>query len=305
MEDISLKPLSDGLGFHEKYKDFNPSIQSEKKPPFSLDFSEDSSEHLLQDKLDLEDSKTYDYLLSILEKPCLGDKEVDTSFFSAKKEVDKEEVDKKEASSSLNSSTALPRSLDSDLVSTPLFTKPAMDSVIPSFLSGNTISPNTFDPSYKIKKENHSADKATKVDNALTPLNFKNSFYLLLKSGFMDMLLSALLFLPPFMLFVFLTQSNPVSVLVAIWPKILFTFLVFNQIYLLVFRLFCFETYGESVSKIRLFSLTKNQAHPLLLFWRFLITCLTGVLLLPIMSLFLRRDIIAKLTRLYFYKISP
>ena len=82
-------------------------------------------------------------------------------------------------------------------------------------------------------------------------------------------------------------------------------FFLFLQMYCLLCRLFCFETCGEAMAKIRLVSpKLKGPAHPFLLFWRALLSCFTGFVLLPLASLLFKKDLTGYLTGLYFQKLS-
>ena len=120
----------------------------------------------------------------------------------------------------------------------------------------------------------------------------------------MDAFIISILFLPPFVLFVFLTQTTPLSVFLSVWPQVLLAFLCFSQIYCLLCRLFCFETYGEALAKMRLYHLDPaKEVHPYRLFLRFFISCATGFIFLPLLSLLFRKDFMARLTGLYFQKI--
>ena len=120
----------------------------------------------------------------------------------------------------------------------------------------------------------------------------------------MDTCVASLLFFPPLFLFVFLTQGDLFSVLRILGPKILFAFLFFSQVYCLICRLFCFGTFGEFLAKRKLsrFREDVQEVHPFHLFWRFLLSCLTGVIVLPLLSFIFRKDFMAFLTGLRFQK---
>ena len=134
-------------------------------------------------------------------------------------------------------------------------------------------------------------------------LVYKKTFYFPVKAYLIDVCIVSFLFFPPFVLFVFLTQSSPIAVLKSIVFSVLPVFLFFSQIYCLLCRLFCFETFGEAMAKMRLFTLSSSQdVHPYMLFWRFFISCVTGVIFLPLFSLILKKNFTARLTGLYFQK---
>ena len=123
--------------------------------------------------------------------------------------------------------------------------------------------------------------------------------------GLMDVLTAGLFFFPSFILFAFLTETAVLSVLSLLWPKILLAFLFFVQMYCFICRLFCFETLGEALAKIRLAPKgSKGPAHPLPLFFHFVLSCATGFVLLPLLSLVLKKDLTGYLTGLQFQKTS-
>ena len=257
MENLSFKPLSEGLGFYEKKKPNLSSKDDAGAGQSTSYFSPAWPEDVFPAGLDLEDSKSYEHLLFQLEKPWLGE-EVKRERNNKKVSVvlptstsDHSPVEKKESQSLINKSTA--------------------------------VSPD--------HKEN------------TAPVLFEKTFYFSLKSYIVDFFLAGFLFFPALYLFVFLTQPDPMMVLWYLWPKILVGFLFFAQVYCFLCRLFCFETCGEALSKIRLYTLrSKKEVHPFLLFWRFLVSCLTGVILLPLLSLMFKKDFTARLTGLYFQK---
>lgn len=280
MEEFSFKPLSEGLGFYEK----KPAFGSTGKRSLSQ-----SGEHVplspevdLPEEIDLDDSETYKRLLSLLEKPYLGRLE---NSFNQKEQ---------------NSSSCVAVS-DTSAASSRL-------SVPSVFESDNSNSESPFQkkddtPVDKIKEEPVFVASVKEGKEASVTSCFEKTFYFSLKAYTTDACVAALLFFPPFVFFVFLTQLDPKMILWSVWPKTLFAFLFFVQIYCLLCRLFCFETCGESLSKIRLFTLrSQGEIHPFLLFWRFLLVCLTGIILLPLLSLVFKKDFVARLTGLYFQK---
>ena len=289
MEEISFIPLSEGLGFYEKSQIFNSadekSVDLQKKTLLSIP----ELPHLnLPETLDLDDSKNYEHLIALLEKPWLG-KNVSGSF-SENIPVSPENKE--------GEKVVQPSSTNIFSPSEPLGKEKVTAQIAPvnptssseSALGENTISRNTLDKSISIKNENN--------------LVHEKTFYFSLKAYFVDACVISLLFFPPFVLFVFLTQSTPIVVLKSVWPHILLAFLFFSQIYCLLCRLFCFETYGEAFAKIRLFTLNSSkETHPYMLFWRFFISCVTGFIFLPLLSLIFRKDFMARLTGLYFRKI--
>ena len=176
-------------------------------------------------------------------------------------------------------------------------------------------------PPPKVSPQQLSPQKAPApvTSPAPTPA-FEKTFYFSIKAYLIDAFSAGLLFLPPFILFLFLTQPNPIEILLALWPKVLIVFLFFTQMYCLLCRLFCFETFGETLTGIRLIpqnrvgdiyaqdtacatdsnsAIDASSAHPLTLFFRFLLSCATGFVLLPVLSFIYKKDIMARLTGLY------
>ncbi len=262
MEDFSLKPLSEGLGFYEDKLIFQSVHKrgDKKKPPPK--FSEHLPEGILPKKLDLDNVQTYEHLLSLLEKPWLG------------KESPLNSESKKQA-------------LFTQTLSASHSSPPVSSSVLP-------------DKTLSLSDEKKEQTEKTPLNS---PVAFEKTFYFSLKSYITDAFVISLLFFPPLISFVFLTQSEPETVLWSIWPKILIAFLFFSQIYCLACRLFCFETFGEALAKVRLSAKgAQTEVHPFLLFWRFLLSCLTGVVCFPLLSLVFKKDFLAHLTGLYFQK---
>ncbi len=127
------------------------------------------------------------------------------------------------------------------------------------------------------------------------------------KSIFIDGLMVSLLFFPLFLFFVYFTQAQFLAVLSTLWFETLIVFILFSQIYCLLCRLFCFETYGEYISHRRLCkssSSNRQMIHPMRFFWRFIVCSLTGVIPLPLLSLFFRIDLLGTFTGLRFYKTT-
>ena len=166
--------------------------------------------------------------------------------------------------------------------------------------------------------EQHSSIKNSVTKNLkLNDANYVRADGIYFKSIFVDTVLASLLFFPCLFLFLFLNETKPALILSATWHKIGLGFLLFTQIYSFLCRLFCSETYGDSMAGRSLYKnqhisneqnlantdiLSSSASHPWLLFYRFIISCLTGVLILPILSWCFQSDLLAKLTGLYFYK---
>ena len=257
MEDLSFKPLSEGLGFYEKKSNFNSTSNTTKEESTSL-FSPALPDSLFPAELDLDNSQSYEHLLFQLEKPWLGE------------EIKEEKKDNIKVSS-----------------------------VVPTFPPAD--SPVVKKESKPVVDKNVIVSQVRKKTTCT--LLFEKTFYFSLKSYIVDFFVAGFLFFPSLYLFIFLTQIDPVNVLWSLWPKIFVGFLLFAQIYCFLCRLFCFETCGEALAKIRLYTLqSKKEVHPLLFFWRFLVSCLTGVILLPLISLIFKKDCLARLTGLYFQK---
>ena len=282
-EDITLKKLSKGLGFCNKqisFKDFQSQpIQKNLSLPSVPDF-------LLQQPLNLKDENTYKYVLAQLKEPWLGEEKAI------------------QMTSVTSSEVVLPEG-NANVVShvseefDPLLTdEPFLHEELPSHKESPVESNDVNVQTATSKKE---LDSAISLHSSPAGLFFKESISL--KSYIIDGLLMCVLFFSPLYLCAALTQAQPLSALSALWPYILVCFLIFSQIYCCICRLFCFDTYGEVLSKRRLFY-KKNPPHPFHLLWRFIVSCATGVVILPILSMICKRDLSMYLTGLYFQKIS-
>lgn len=271
MEDLPIKSLNSGLGFHE----FTP---SNKTPHLPTKNSQKTRlpDFLLEDKWDFEDINTYQKILSNLEKPWLGN-----------------------IQNQLND--------ENKTTGTTLKTK--------SLAQEKSLAVKVTDHNQQQNKHTHSVTQnyqSTESLNNITPTSI-----FCLKSIIVDVVMAGILFFPCLLLFVFLSEPKPLLILANVKWLVFFAFLLFSQIYCLLCRLFCSETYGEMLSgrklckamtnktiieKSNISSITEVTVHPGLLFWRFLVSCVTGVILLPILSLCFKKDFLGKLTYLRFYK---
>ena len=82
MEEISFKPLSEGLGFYDST--FKMDVSGHTKKTHDVQnknflSSKEWSDSLLLETLDLDDSKNYEHLVSLLETPWLGKSRPDFS----------------------------------------------------------------------------------------------------------------------------------------------------------------------------------------------------------------------------------
>ncbi len=287
MEELSFKLLNEGLGFYEKNPFFDSTDQ--KKTNRGSLFSSDFSDLDLLENLDLDDVQNYEQLLSLLERPYLGEKE--NNFQRWTKETSPPSFSPVAPSSAVNEkskyhwlSEDCHKNKKSSVFSSPTKLARANQESVSSF---------SAQPVPVEDQKTSSAD-----------LCFEKTFYFSLKAYLTDAFVVSMLLFPSLILFVFLTQSDPIAVFKLTWLKILFVFLLFAQMYCLLCRLFCFETFGEAFAKIRLSTLrSQKEVHPFRLFWRFFLSCLTGVVFFPLLSALFRKDFMARLTGLYFQKI--
>ncbi len=322
MEEFSVQPLSEGLGFYEKSPvwsraEQNHPLKEQKtsRPAKGFLPFPDIPEELLPEKLDLEKEQTYHLLRALLEKPYLGEqaekanpnletrgglsphhKGSSPALAGPAHPSPHHKVPQTKAVAGLNRNKA-----------------PEGDKPSPSAVVLEPARPD-FVPS-KGRNGNHEQKqaKAARPDfvpskGVLPALDKKFCFSACFswKAVLTDFFVVSLVFFPPFVLFMFLTETLSFSVLGFLWPKILLAFAVFAGMYCLLCRLFCFETYGEAVAKIRLTNLrSPRMPHPFALFWRFLLSCSTGMVLLPLLSLVFKKDIAGHLTGLYSQKTNP
>ena len=269
MEEFSLKPLSEGLGFYEK----PPVFHSDGKDKMEREQEKALLSPELSEDLDLEDSKTYKDLLNLLEKPYLGVFQKEGNIRSEQEVSSFTPVAPLAASSAVSAAPAV----------APAAPAPAVAPAAPAPAPAVAPTPS--------------------VQTSASESCFEKTFYFSLTAYITDAFAASLLFFPPLVSFVFLTQADPLGTLWSVAPQMILTFLFFTQVYCFLCRLFCFETFGESLAKIRLFRLpSQKEVHPFLFFWRFLLICLTGVVFLPLISLVFRKDFVARLTGLYFQK---
>ena len=147
-----------------------------------------------------------------------------------------------------------------------------------------------------IKEEKTSIEKKDSL--FIKSFHFKTVF-----SSSIDLLLSALFFFPPVFFFIYLSQLDAILILKNTAFTIAIAYLFFYQMYVLLLRTFCLETFGESLARIHLLKKDGNPpTNPSPFFGRFVLSCLTGVIFLPLLSVICRKDLIAHLTRLYFFR---
>lgn len=281
MEEFSLKPLSEGLGFYEK----PPVFHSDGKDKMEREQEKALLSPELSEDLDLEDSKTYKDLLNLLEKPYLG-------VFQKEGNIPRPEQE-------MSSFTPVaPLAASSSVSAAPA---PAVAPAAPA--PAPAPAPVVAPAAPAAASPAPAVAPVTSVQTSASESCFEKTFYFSLTAYITDAFAASLLFFPPLVSFVFLTQADPLGTLWSVAPQMILTFLFFTQVYCFLCRLFCFETFGESLAKIRLFRLqSQKEVHPFLLFWRFLLICLTGVVFLPLISLVFRKDFVARLTGLYFQK---
>ena len=279
MEDFSVQPLSKGLGFYENTTfdktegaDKHPllrgktSVRGQKLSPLLAQIPES----LLQETTTPQKEGDYEKLRALLEKPYLS------------------------------KTTDGGRALSWDEHSYPPI--PAESS---SAKSSHPQKKGTDNKAFSSKAEVPDFQPTVQSPIALDTGALKKISPWLRAVGLMDVLTAGLLFFPSFMLFAFLTETAVLPVLSLLWLKILLAFLFFVQMYCFVCRLFCFETLGEALAKIRLAPKgSKGPAHPLSLFFHFVLSCATGFVLLPLLSLVLKKDLSGYLTGLQFQKTT-
>ena len=279
MEEFSVQPLSEGLGFYEKSPVWNRAEQNQplreqktfRQSGGFLPFP-DIPEELLPEKLDLEKEQTYNLLRALLEKPYLGPRVQKTSpFLEGRRE--------------------------------PYLQDQGISTAVSAVLDRNKASPEG-NKLPTVASEPAQPDLVPSSQVALPTLGKK--IYFSWKAVLTDTFIVSLVFFPPFVLFMFLTETLSFSVLRLVWPPAVLAFGVFAGMYCLLCRLFCFETYGEAVAQIRLAPLrsTTSMLSPFSLFWRFLLSCSTGMALLPLFSFIFKKDIAGHLTGLYIQKVD-
>ncbi len=263
MEEFSFKLLDEGLGFYEQYPVSESSAEDPDIKKSGLLFSLKGLD--LPELLDLEDRQSYGKLLSVLERPYLGEK----AFSPKERFVEK-----------------------SEKMPPPFLVKE--NRKIPADFASDQKNPASV------------SDTLNKTEEKAPALWLEKKLCFSLKAYLTDMLAVSVLFFPSFVLFIFLTQSDPVGLLRAVGFQTLLVFILFSQVYCLICRLFCFETFGEALAGIRLLRpRSLKQVHPFRLFFRFFLSCVTGGALIPLLSFLCKKDIMAFLTGLYFHKRPP
>lgn len=271
MEELHLKRLSPGLGFTEKQRTLKQEAQDsqafQQVGPLPIP---SVPKDLLLKKINFDEPGAYDRLLSSLKNPWLNES------------TEEDSTVRKTISKPTKNSPSIP-------VAPHQKVWPQSSSTIPT-------SKHTTWPQQKTLSTH------TSITTHSTSLQ-KGTFFSL-KSLIIDSLCSATLFFSPLCTFIFLTHSQPMTVFTSLWIEITFGFLFFHQIYQMAWRLFCFETYGETLTQRRLAYMNNinKETHPLLHLWRFLLVSMTGFITFSLLSIIFKTDLTGKFTGLYFQK---
>ena len=271
MEELHLKRLSPGLGFAEKQRSLKQEAQDSQafQQVGSLPIPSVPKDLLLK-KINFDEPGAYDHLLSALKNPCLNEnKEEDSTL-------------RKTRSKTTTMSSSMP---------VPPYQKIGLQSSFKASTSQHTTWPQR-------------TTRPTHTPTTTHSTSSQNRTFFSLKSLLIDSLCSAILFFSALCTFIFLTHSQPMTVFISLWPEITFGFLFFHQIYQMTWRLFCFETYGETLTQRRLAykNNINKEVHPLLHLWRLLLITMTGFITFPLLSLIFKTDLIGKFNGLYFQK---
>ena len=323
MEEFLVQPLSEGLGFYEKSLAFDrmektkekPSLEEEK--PVCRQKLDSLPEDFLPEKWDPQKKGAYNALRAVLEKPYLSETEGRPVGSSWNNYLDVPVLVPQNPYQQNSRTDSVPHARKArehitenwrNKSSAP-HARDARDPY-PQIADNLAQSPDRQSKiQVNARSTAHSLDfrrqllgqKVNTRSTAHSP--FRKIFHSWTKATLVDVLTASFFFFPPFILFMLLTEVVSMSVLNLLWPQILFAFLCFVQMYCLLCRLFCFETYGEALAKMRLSPVrSKGPAHPLSLFWRFLLSCSTGFVFLPMLSLILKKDVAGYLTGLHFQK---
>ena len=275
--DLVLKGLSTGLGFYEKQNVLNSAVSdtvlgSKREPRFSIPSS--VSDIISSDKaINLEDEKTYERLLFMLEKPWLGEDSTTSS------------KDSRPEKPSISDSGLQP-----DI-------KPAKNTHPIEQTKKGTIQ--------NVDWISRQIDKMPQKQAGKEIILPKHDHFFSLKSFLVDSLISGILFFSPLIAVIIYSGMNWVEILWSIRYQVLAAFVLFSQMYCLLCRLFCFETFGETLTDRRLYTgKNRGSPSPVRMFWRFLLSCATGGISLPVLSFLIKRDVQVYLTGLYFQKPS-
>ena len=270
MEELHLKSLSPGLGFAEKQRTLKQETQDsqafQQVGPLPIP---SVPKDLLLKKINFDEPGVYDHLLSALKNPWL------------KENIEKDSSLRKTQSKTTTMSSSIPAPPHQKIKLQPL-SRTSQHTTWPQ----RTTQPTTHTPA------------ATHTTSS------QNTTFFSLKSLLIDSLCSAILFFSSLCTFIFLTHSQPMTAFISLWPEITFGFLFFHQIYQMTWRLFCFETYGETLTQRRLAykNNINKEVHPLLHLWRLLLMTMTGFITFPVLSLIFKTDLIGKFNGLYFQK---
>ena len=275
MEELHLKRLSPGLGFAEKQRTLKQEAQDsqafQQVGPLPIP---SVPKDLLLKKINFDEPDAYDRLLSSLKNPWLNEN------------TEKDSTLRKTIFKTTTSSSSIPVAPHQKIWPQALSTTPTSKYTTTTWPQQTTLPTHT-------PATTHSISSQKRV-------------FLSLKSLFIDSLCSAVLFFSSLYTFIFLTHSQPMTVFTSLWLEITFGFLFFHQIYQMAWRLFCFETYGETLTHRRLTYMNNinKEVHPLLHLWRLLLITMTGFITFSLLSIIFKRDLTGTFTGLYFQKTN-
>lgn len=306
IEEFEFKPLTKGLGFHKKTSELKKQVldavgQNLKSNATDLPVQAPKSTF---EEIDLDSpvvnpksqKEAYADLLKALEKPIPSE--------AAKKEF------------SLDVSSPLPRKEDGQkfkINATPSMNLPDLKmplmppmTEMPDILEKAPKAQPTFEDKKAALKQkattrgasNSPKLKSLKPESVSVPASILDSLFVLALS---------LIFLVSLLL---VTGVNVSSVLansqtdVTTQLSLLVLFVAVMQMYVIVSRSFFGRTLGEWTFDLQMGSDEQHESsiYPLKVLWRSVVTVATGLIVLPLLSLILQRDLAASLTGIQLYK---
>lgn len=301
-DDFEFKPITKGLGFHQKQEDLKSATKQTRLAEDSLPKRVPQRPKEVDHKNNYEQTTYEDLLASIAKpkpealkaKPSQGlgaelDKQLEiTSTFSRKEEV----------------KTKHTFSPDLDIPMSPEMPNPFSTPVMPDFNEQPKVQKNSQPAKFRTHDSSVKRGAHDSKQGNLKPASFS------LSSVVLDTLVVVAIALAFLISLLWVTKVDLIGVMttaqtdIATQLSLAVLYIAVYQMYVIVSRSFFGRTLGEWTFDHQLGSENQQKSgmYPLQVVWRSLLITLTGIVTLPILSLLFRKDLAAYLTGLQLYK---
>ncbi|MCH2534314.1 MAG: hypothetical protein MK008_07740 [Bdellovibrionales bacterium] len=299
-DDFEIKPITKGLGFHQKQEDLKSATKQSRLAEDHLPKKVPQRPSASESKNNYEQTTYEDLLASIAQPKAVAPKEKPKSSMGLGAELDKQ----------LEITSTFPRkdekqqaSPEVEIPQTPEFPNPFSTPSMPDFkdepkLNKNKIAePNLAESS--VKRGAHDSKQGR-----LKPAAFS------LSSVILDTLVVVAIALAFLISLLWVTQVDLIGVMttaqsdIATQLSLAVLYVAVYQMYVIVSRSFFGRTLGEWTFDHQLGDekQQKSGMYPLQVVWRSLLITATGIIVLPLLSMIFRKDLASYFTGLQLYK---